>query len=142
MNRSFKWNAEEMVHDIFGYLFIVPWCLTGTEMKRFAILQYCLCTYRGKRILYLFQSWSNSFSAKQLRLSDSNKKFLKFYIKIIARFGIFFLLLGYPMANLGPLSRGQPQYPNVNHCIFNPCFDMKVTRIFVTWLDPRVRQSA
>ena len=35
--------------------------------------------------------------------------------------GLFFfkLLLGCPTANFGPLSRGQPHSPDVNHCVFH-----------------------
>ena len=36
-----------------------------------------------------------------------------FYISL----DTFYLLLGCPKANFGPLPRGQPQSPNVTHCI-------------------------
>ena len=32
----------------------------------------------------------------------------------------FYLLFGYLMTNFEPFSRGQPQLPHVNHCIFQP----------------------
>ena len=36
----------------------------------------------------------------------------------LGRMSDFFnLLFGCPMANFGPLSRGQPHAPDVNHCI-------------------------
>ena len=48
--------------------------------------------------------------------------------------GIFYLLLGCPTVNLGPLSKGQPRSPDVNHSVFIH-FHTKVTEILVTRLD-------
>ena len=47
--------------------------------------------------------------------------------------GTFCLLLGCPTVNLGPLSKGQPHSPDVNHSVFVH-FHTKVTEILVTRL--------
>ena len=87
--------------------------------------------FLGSEIYFLYII--DLFCAYQILI----KRFLSSILKSLLGSEIFFLLLGYPMANFGPLSRGQPHYPNVNHYIFNPYFDPKV-RSFVTWLDPKV----
>ena len=56
------------------------------------------------------------------------------------RAAFFQLLFGCPTANFGPLSRGQPHQPDVNHCILF-LFDPKVSGTLVARLSPKARLS-
>ena len=53
----------------------------------------------------------------------------------------FYLLLDYPTANMGLLSRAQPHQLNVNHCIFYSLVQPRVTGNLVTRLVLKVRLS-
>ena len=67
----------------------------------------------AEKNIYLFICWISSselswFSSK----TETSLKFLKLQVK---DFFFFYLLFGSPIANFGPLPRGQPHSPNVNH---------------------------
>ena len=50
----------------------------------------------------------------------------------------FKLQFGFPAANFGPFSRGQPHLPDVNHCILK-YFDPKVTWSLITgWVTKHI----
>ena len=72
-------------------------------------------TLEWLRKYYRFIALSNGYS-------DAMKIFaeiLKPLLGCLRRKGHFLkLLFGCPTANFGPLSRGQPQSPYVNHCVF------------------------
>ena len=46
-------------------------------------------------------------------------------LPLISVFYLFYLLSGCPMANIGPLSRGQSHLPNVSHCVFYQFFTQR-----------------
>ena len=50
---------------------------------------------------------------------------------------IFYLLFGCPVVNFRPLSRGQPDHPDVDQCISYNNFDPKETGSLVTRLGPK-----
>ena len=87
-----------------------------------------------KSVLYKALSFSTHLEIKEIRtcLRESAKYVIMHYCRIIFYFN---LLFGFPTANFGPLSRGQPKPSEVNHCVMF-IFDSKVTGSLVTRLGP------
>ena len=92
---------------------IIPQDIPDTPWTKVAINIFHL---KGNTNLALVDYTTNSFHITQLtnKLSSTVVAHAKHFF-----FYFFYLLLGCPMANSGPLSRGQPHSPNVNHCVLH-----------------------
>ena len=61
--------------------------------------------------------FTNGYSVSNVNFEQLNADWKSiFYFKVLTIF--FYLQLGCPMANFGPLSWGLPHSPNVKHCFF------------------------